>query len=133
MRIVRPLCYFVSFVRGVIGVLFAVRPAQMMRQLFGAGTKTRQEKLVAGHYVVRDLGLGAGLFRSLRRGEREAEWMLAGTAADVVDLCAMAATKRPTPMPKSVMLSGMSAVVLTDLVLTTLLVRARRRARRNER
>lgn len=126
MRIVRTLCYFVSFVRGVIGVLFAVRPAQMMGQLFGAGAGTTREKLIAGHYAVRDLGLGAGLFRSLREREREAEWMLAGTAADAVDLCAIAATTRPRPVPKTALVAGMTAIVLTDTVLTALLVRDRR-------
>ncbi|NKY97209.1 hypothetical protein [Nocardiopsis alborubida] len=119
--------------RGVVGTLFAVRPRQMMGQLFGAGADTRGERLVAAHFAVRDLGLGAGLFRSLRRREHEAEWMLAGTAADLVDLCAIAATRKPRPLPKKAMVVGMAAIVLTDAALTTLLLRERRHPGRTER
>jgi len=112
--------YTVSVIRFIVSGLFAAAPSVMMSEMFGLSGKSRVDRLAVWHYVIRDLLLGLGLLRALRGGRNTRGWMLAGTAADVIDLGAIAATQ-PDPRKRSRLLAGMAGVVVTDAALTVLL------------
>jgi len=114
----RPAAYFVVGVRFAVSIGFALAPEPAMRGLFGTPATSGPARAVAAHYAVRDLGLGIGLLRALRQRRGERAWMLAGTAADVVDAAAIVATAgRKNSRTQKLLLAQMAIVVVSDCLL----------------
>jgi hypothetical protein len=97
---------------------FAVAPTAMMTHLFGTPGASGTARAVAIVYAVRDFGLGVGLLRALRSRRGARAWMLAGTVADIVDLCTVAAFLGAPPAGRQSLVAGMAAIVAIDTVLT---------------
>lgn len=129
MRLARPAAYGVVAVRVAVSGGFAFAPNTAMRNLFGVGANSASARGVAAHYAVRDLALGAGLWRSLRRRRRQRAWMLAGTAADAVDFAAIVATaNRKDRRTQTLLMTQMTVIVLSDLLIAAALEEADRSA-----
>lgn len=117
-RLARPAAYAVVAVRIAVSGGFALAPGAAMRSLFGVGATSASARAVAAHYAVRDLGLGAGLWRSLCRRRGQRAWMLAGAAADAVDFAAIVATaQRKDRRTQTLLVTQMTVVVLSDLLI----------------
>jgi hypothetical protein len=114
------LSYGVALIRFAVSALFAARPAMMMNHLYGADNSSGFQRLAARHFVLRDFALGLGLLRALRSGRGARKWMLAGSVADAVDLGTIAVVQ-PDRAQRTKLLAGMTAIVVTDAVLTALL------------
>jgi hypothetical protein len=114
----RPAAFIVVGVRIAVSLAFAVAPDKTMSGLFGTPATGKGAKLAARHYVLRDLALGVGLWRALVRRRGERAWMIAGTAADIVDYAGIVATaSRKKPLTQKLLLAQMSTVVVMDCAI----------------
>ncbi|SDZ00400.1 hypothetical protein SAMN05421504_108212 [Amycolatopsis xylanica] len=121
----RPAAFIVVGVRIAVSLAFAALPDRTMTGLFGVPAKGKAAKAVAVHYVLRDLALGAGLWRALLRRRGERAWMVAGTVADIVDYAAIVATaSRKKPTEQKFLIAQMSTVVILDCAIAATVGRA---------
>lgn len=85
----RPLAQLVAWGRVGIGVGAIASPTLMARPWIGGDARSSGSRVLARTMGGRDLALGIGALRALRRSEQEARpWVALGGMADAVDALA---------------------------------------------
>jgi hypothetical protein len=113
----RRAAYGVAVVRMAIGTAFVLAPGRAGRLWGGVHASGPGSAVLARGLGIRDLLLGVGLWRALRRAGGAAEWMWYGVACDVVDGGATWAAYRHLPRTGQAMLPIMAAVTAVDALV----------------
>ena len=82
--------------RLALGGVISVAPGLVTR--IWVGEVTTATKVLGAGFGVRDVAIGAGLWRALDTGGDARPWLLAGAAGDVADFAATFAARRSLPL-----------------------------------
>jgi hypothetical protein len=99
------LCY----ARIAFGLGLMLAPRQMAKGWSGGDAVRSGGRVLAVALGARDLALGLGTLRELKRGGAAQDWLLAGALADGADLVGSLALRRSLPVTGSVGVAALAA------------------------